>query len=485
MSVKSISKLNNTLSTRSRRPQDKSRAIAVTKSNKVGYVKNLFNQFQLDWINDDTPLCVYEKSRRIGASFAESYRAFRDASRGVCDTTYTSYNLFTCKKFIDNCGKWSKAFNNACKQAFKIELIDENLILTFSITFPNGRTIIATPADPKNLRDKEGVIVIDEAAFRRDLAELLKSALAIIMRGGKVRVLSTHYGKDNDFNKLCRDVESGEIPGSLHRTTFKQAIAQGMYKSMLAIRGEEWTLEKEFEWEKQIRQIYKNSAEEELDTIPSSFKNGQIFRESDFEYIDIDPFTLSSALTVCYFDLAATSEEKAQSKNKKAYYSAFVKVAIVENMLIVIDAEAIRLDPAAGDSWMENVIKTSSQQTIPVIEEEPGSTGMKFYEYFKDRISRSCGKEVETYKPTRSKILRALPTIPMIRERNDSEFRILIASHMKDKDTVDKEKARLNDAGFVTLLCQFDGSDQPLINDLTDCFSGAIDHIQQRILKGF
>jgi len=62
--------------------------------------------------------------------------------------------------------------------------------------------IVALSSRPSNLRGKQGNIVIDEAAFHDNLPALLKAALAIMMWGGRIRVISTHNGADNPFADL-------------------------------------------------------------------------------------------------------------------------------------------------------------------------------------------------------------------------------------------------------------------------------------------
>ncbi len=64
------------------------------------------------------------------------------------------------------------------------------------------------PAARQNLRGKQGRVIIDEAAFVDDLPELLKAALALLMWGGQVIVISTHNGAEK---RLQRD--SSGCPG--------------------------------------------------------------------------------------------------------------------------------------------------------------------------------------------------------------------------------------------------------------------------------
>ncbi|MDT9694128.1 hypothetical protein Q5762_38525, partial [Streptomyces sp. P9(2023)] len=87
--------------------------------------------------------------------------------------------------------------------------------------------ILALSSAPRSLRGKQGVVIIDEAAFVESLPELLKAALAFLMWGGQVVVCSTHDGADNPFNELIRDMLGGKLPYAHMRIDFDQALADG------------------------------------------------------------------------------------------------------------------------------------------------------------------------------------------------------------------------------------------------------------------
>ena len=48
-------------------------------TNKLQDILNkYFMPYQLDWLNDDSPVKIWEKSRRIGATYVQSYEDVRD-----------------------------------------------------------------------------------------------------------------------------------------------------------------------------------------------------------------------------------------------------------------------------------------------------------------------------------------------------------------------------------------------------------------------
>jgi len=144
-------------------------------------------------------------------------------------------------------------------------------IKTYKIRFPDsGFRIVALSSRPANLRGKQGVVVIDEAAFHDQLAELLKAALALLIWGGKVRVISTHNGEGNPFNELVKEISSGKRRGSVQRITFREAVAQGLYRRVCLRLGKTWTAQDEAEWMDSVYDFYGDAASEELDVIPKA-----------------------------------------------------------------------------------------------------------------------------------------------------------------------------------------------------------------------
>ena len=110
--------------------------------------------------------------------------------------------------------------------------------------------------------------MIDEAAFHEDLAGLLKAALAFTMWGGLVRIISTHNGAHNPFNELVNEIRAGRRPYSLHRTTFDEALSDGLYRKICEQTKVEWTEAKQREWRQQIVDYYGDNVGEELFCIP-------------------------------------------------------------------------------------------------------------------------------------------------------------------------------------------------------------------------
>ncbi|HJU70373.1 MAG TPA: hypothetical protein VJ603_00850 [Paucimonas sp.] len=235
--------------------------------------------YQQRWVADDSPLKVIEKSRRTGLTWGEAsddvLAAASSRSAGGQNVYYIAYNQDMTIEYIQACAMWARVFNYAAGEIEEgfwdgEDEADKN-IKTYTIKFPaSGFRIVALSSRPSNLRGRQGIIVIDEAAFHDQLDELLKAALAMLIWGGKVRVISTHNGADNPFNELVEDIRAGKRRGTVHRVTFQEAVADGLYRRVCLRLGKEWTAEEEAAWMAGVYAFYGDGAEEELDCVPAN-----------------------------------------------------------------------------------------------------------------------------------------------------------------------------------------------------------------------
>lgn len=228
--------------------------------------------YQQDWCADGAPVKVIEKSRRIGLSWAEAAdSALLGASVHGMDTWYVGYNREMAQEFIRDVADWSRGYQLAAAPMEEIVVEDEGRdIQAFRVVYPSGYRVTALSSRPSNLRGKQGRIVIDEAAFHDHLAELLKAALAMLMWGGQVHVVSTHNGVDNPFNELVNEVRAGKRPYSLHRVTLDDALADGLFQRICLVRGTEWSAEAQAAWRQELVDFYGEDAQEELFCVPAN-----------------------------------------------------------------------------------------------------------------------------------------------------------------------------------------------------------------------
>lgn len=234
--------------------------------------------YQRTVVADSAPVICWEKSRRIGASWSLAARAVMTASAradaGGMDVLYIGYSQDMTREFIDDCAMWAQALMGVTvalgEEMFEDTDADGALrhIHALRIDFA-GFKILALSSRPRSLRGKQGMVIIDEAAFHDDLPALLKAALALVMWGGKVVVLSSHNGEDNPFNLLVKDIRAGKLNYSLHRTAFADALDDGLFERVKLKLGERMAYRTRFEYEQSVRALYGDGAAEELDCIPA------------------------------------------------------------------------------------------------------------------------------------------------------------------------------------------------------------------------
>ena len=230
--------------------------------------------YQSRWVYDRAGLRVIEKSRRIGISWAEAFDAVVHAGEGAGNAYYQAYNQDMTRGFIDDCAGWARTLQVGAEAVGETLIEDgERSIQAFRLRMASGREIVAMTSTPRAFRSKGrpgDLAIVDEAAFVDDLGEVLKAALAFRVWGGRAHIISTHNGEASAFAALCRDIRDRVQPGSLHRVTLTQALADGLYRRICEIAGRTWSPEAEAEWQAGLRAEYGVHAGEELDCEPAA-----------------------------------------------------------------------------------------------------------------------------------------------------------------------------------------------------------------------
>ncbi|WP_319543168.1 hypothetical protein [uncultured Pseudodesulfovibrio sp.] len=265
-----------------------STAMEELKANSVHESEPILLDHQTEWNQETAKLAVMEKGRRTGVSWGEAAEDARLAAKkpqhGGMDVWYVSYNKEMTEQFVKDCAFWAKIYDLAADDIEETEEIfmdgDERKSVTvYRVRFDSGFRITGLVSHPRVLRSKQGKVVIDEAGFVDDLAELLKAALALVIWGAVVRVISTHNGEDNEFNQLIQDIRAGKFPGAVvHRVTFKDAVANGLFKRICRKLGQEWSPQAEKQFITETYTLYGDSADEELDCIPAKSGGAYLIR---------------------------------------------------------------------------------------------------------------------------------------------------------------------------------------------------------------
>lgn len=252
---------------------------AAMKPTGPGAAPAVMLSYQQAWAGCREDVAVWEKSRRIGASWCDAadsvLTSSLSADAGGMDSLYIGYSEDMTREYIDDCAMWAKHFNQAVEGMGEAMFDDTDAngeirkIKAFRIEFASGFKVLALSSRPRSIRGKQGKVTIDEAAFHDDLPGLIKAAMAMLIWGGKVRILSSHNGEDHPFNLLVKDIRAGKLPYTLFRTTFDDALNAGLYERVKLIQGPRFKFDTRDAWRASIRAKYGDGAAEELDCIPS------------------------------------------------------------------------------------------------------------------------------------------------------------------------------------------------------------------------
>lgn len=243
--------------------------------------------YQQAWVGDDSQVKVHEKGRRIGISWAEAAdAALYAAQRSGSNVYYLAYNQDMTRQFIEDVAWWAQWYDLAAGELEEKEVVyqdddGEKSVKVFQVSFASGHVVQALPSTPRNLRSKGAPgerAILDEFAFVDAPAELMKAAMAFTVWGGGVHIISTHDGVNNPFNELIEEVRAGKKPYSVHRTTFKEAVSEGLYERICLVTGQEWSPEAEAEWVEDVYAFYGDDASEELDVEPAESEGRYISR---------------------------------------------------------------------------------------------------------------------------------------------------------------------------------------------------------------
>ncbi len=141
--------------------------------------------YQQRWSRDRAQVKVIEKSRRIGMSWGEAAdTALLAASQSGMNAFYIGYMKEMAQEFIKDCAEFAKAYSLAAGEISETEEVwtdgeEKKSIFIYTLRFSSGWRIEALSSAPRNLRGKQGRVILDEFAFHSDQKELLKAALAL------------------------------------------------------------------------------------------------------------------------------------------------------------------------------------------------------------------------------------------------------------------------------------------------------------------
>ncbi|MBO6271339.1 terminase family protein [bacterium] len=205
-----------------------------------------FLPYQLRWLNDNSKVKIWEKSRRIGATYVQSYEDVTDCIyKKVPAVWFSSADESAAREYIDYCEQWVKLFNVAAKSLGEVIIDNDKDVKAYIIEFSNGTKIHALSSNPKGFRSKGGKVVLDEFAFHKSPMELWKAARPCITWGYPLRILSTHNGQNCLYYKFIDQVLKGKLKWSHHKVPIQLAVEEGLVDK---IYGRKTTQQERQDW---------------------------------------------------------------------------------------------------------------------------------------------------------------------------------------------------------------------------------------------
>lgn len=214
-------------------------------------LESYFLDYQDKWIDDESPLKIAEKSRRVGFTYASSYRIFKKCmKRGAGFIQWvSSRDQLTAQEFIrDYIAKWCKAANIVASGMYgdATVVVDEKRNITaFLVVFPNGARIYSLSSTPEVFAGKGGDVFLDEVDLHKDSGRLVDMAMPCITWGGQLEMVSAYRvdgSKDTPFAKMVALARGANPQGaSLHRVTIHDAVEQGLVETINRATGKSET----------------------------------------------------------------------------------------------------------------------------------------------------------------------------------------------------------------------------------------------------
>ena len=169
----------------------------------------VWEEFQLDHLNDDSIFGIRNKSRQIANSFLFAAEAVADAILEKRDSIFSSINKEEAKEKI----RYAKAVYENLEIGGLPKLKFENQL---NLEFETGVRLTSFPARPVRGRPKSNWYG-DEFAHIQRVREIYRGSLPIMSKGGRIRIGSSPLGASDLFWEICTDVK--QYPHYSRKTT--------------------------------------------------------------------------------------------------------------------------------------------------------------------------------------------------------------------------------------------------------------------------
>ena len=195
--------------------------------------RNLLLEYQRKWVDDKSRFKIGIFSRQSGKDFSAGDEGVEDCiQRPKTDWLIGAAGERQALESLNKWKEWAEAYKFAIEDYVEDRDSAQALINSASITWQNGSRAIAVPANANTMRGYSANVLLTEAAFIENFAEVWRAVLPSItnpLRGGekKVRIITTPNGKSGDGQKVW-ELWSKDNKWSKHLVTIYDAVRMGL-----------------------------------------------------------------------------------------------------------------------------------------------------------------------------------------------------------------------------------------------------------------
>jgi len=217
-------------------------------------MKDHFLPYQLAWINDESPLCLAEKSVRIGWTYADAFKNTRKRlNYPKRDYLFATKDQASAIEYLRTCVHMAEIFNLAryiIARGEDAETVSGTLPTGEKFTreikfnylkFDNGSRILAFSSNPYAMAVFGGDVGLDEFAKHASAEKLWETAQGRVTWGYDLGLWSAHDGTDTLFYQFAQEARAGRGGWSHHKVTLEEAVAQGLVEKINSVRGTQTT----------------------------------------------------------------------------------------------------------------------------------------------------------------------------------------------------------------------------------------------------
>lgn len=217
-----------------------------------------FLPYQVAWMQDQARLKIWEKSFRIGATWADAFANVRKRlQHPKRDYLFATRDYPSALEYMGACKQFAEVFGVAKgivshgEDSIRVPIPNADgrdsgfteEVKVGVIKFDNGSRIIAFSANPNAMLVYGGDVGLDEFPRHQRAQELYDIAQARVTWGYDLAMWGSHFGNDTLFYQIALDARKGNGGWSHHFTTIEDAVRMGLVEKINTTRGTTFTRE--------------------------------------------------------------------------------------------------------------------------------------------------------------------------------------------------------------------------------------------------